>query len=72
MFDDSRLQMPPDPLHVCPRCGKQAMKEIEQNHFHCFWCGFDRRINSLPADNSIAFIAIFIGVGLALVLLTGG
>lgn len=46
MLEDQRLQLG-SYLHPCPRCGKQAMKEIEQNHFYCFWCHFDGRVNNL-------------------------
>lgn len=70
MFDDPRLLPPPDPvLHVCPRCGKQAMKEVEQNHFHCFWCRFDRRTHTFPDDTCVPAIAVGAGVCLVLIVL---
>jgi len=62
MFDDPRLPALPDPLHVCPRCGKQAMKEVEQNHFHCLWCRFDRRIDRFDGDSLMAVIVVVIGI----------
>ncbi|MEM6836798.1 MAG: hypothetical protein AAF609_08060 [Cyanobacteria bacterium P01_C01_bin.120] len=70
MFNDPRPLTPSDPFHICPRCGKQAMKEVEQNHFHCIWCGFDRRINDLSDNNLITALAIVIATCLIVVLLS--
>ena len=55
-------------LHECPKCGKRALAQVNQECFKCLWCHF-RRDLSEPTWGGGGVLAALAAAGLVVLLI---